>query len=153
MTSLLFTRWRERAYHIHMTILCGVQGAAEDLSGVLGNNLSIDLGTGELYRNLAEIRHPNLWSRECLAWLEAPDDLHKRNTKAIKSCTTPKIADEPWTTSVKNSSWQLAWPRSYPSTAVHAVATSERVLNEDRVWMTISSSFVALYWIIISFWF
>jgi hypothetical protein len=43
-----------------MTILCGVQGAAEDLSGVLGNNLGIDLGTGELYRDLAEIRHPNL---------------------------------------------------------------------------------------------
>jgi hypothetical protein len=43
-----------------MTILCGVQGAAEDLSGVLGNNLGIDLDTGELYRDLAEIRHPNL---------------------------------------------------------------------------------------------
>ena len=35
------------------------QGAAEDLFGVLGTNLGIDLGTGELYQNLAETRHPN----------------------------------------------------------------------------------------------
>lgn len=59
MTRLTFTQWGERPYHIRMTILRGVQGAAEDLSGVLGTNLGIDLGTGELYGNLAEIRHPN----------------------------------------------------------------------------------------------
>ena len=59
MTRLPLIQWRERPYHIRMTILCGVQGAAEDLSGVLGTNLGIDSGTGELYRNLAEVRHPN----------------------------------------------------------------------------------------------
>ena len=51
MTRLPLTQWRERSYHIRMTILCGAQGAAEDLFGVLG--------TGELYQNLAETRHPN----------------------------------------------------------------------------------------------
>ena len=59
MTRLPLIQWRERPYHIRMTILCGVQGAAEDLFGVLGTNLGIDLGTGELYQNLAETRHPN----------------------------------------------------------------------------------------------
>jgi hypothetical protein len=59
MTRLSLIQWRERPYHIRMTILCGMQGADEDLFGVLGTNLGIDLGTGELYRNLAETRHPN----------------------------------------------------------------------------------------------